>query len=343
MENYPPEVLAAILQNLTNPNDIYRLSATNKYIRLVSQNNVLNLTSDEFMYIDSNWLNDYQRLENVNDNIIFRASSPNIILPPRLRKFNIQVIVNSNFSPHNVFLNIIDQILKTNLKEYTIRFIVNHPNSPNNDYAVVIDFGSFVYLKNFNKTRKLDFYKDPWMEQGYLYINILRNFKIAVETEIPAEIVKNNLPYLKLVNNTIYLEHVFYANINFYNFINEIVPILKDLESNIEYKNKLDFILNTYNATGFITDYVIKDIIYKYTSLKELQSYGVFYYGYNQIDLHHDDLLNKYLGKTDNYSEYLKRTLNYAIEAFKPKDGNQSPAHYYVTLPMIDNDMYDSD
>jgi len=338
MENYPPEVLARILQNLTNPNDIYRVAATNKYIQLVAKNNVLNLRSEEFMYLDTNWLNDYQRLENVNDNIIFRASSPNIILPPRLRKFNIQVIYNSDFTPKDVFLNIINQIEQLNLKEYTIRFIVNYPNSPNYDYAIVIDFENFVYLKNFNKTRKL--YFDEHIEEKYIYINILRDFGIHVETEIRAEIVENNLPYLKLVENTIFLEHLFYANHNFYNFINEIVPILKDLESNIEYKNKLDFILNTYNATGFITDYVIKDIIYKYTYLKGLQSYGIYYFGNNQIDIYHDELLNKYLGKADNYSVFIRRSLKYAIESFKHEEGNQSPAHYYVTIPMIDNDMY---
>nr|QBK90294.1 MAG: hypothetical protein LCPAC102_02070 [Pithovirus LCPAC102] len=163
--NLPVDVQQEILSRIYNPIDIITLGKINKYIRALLKSSIKKLdTIENPLYLNIRWLNDYPKLELVNDNIIFNINKYNIInknlilsIPNKLKKFNIQISCNKHIGSindiNNIIQNILTQIIKNiRLDNYTIRFIIKDRND---SHALIIDNGFYSNIYNFTNKSNL--------------------------------------------------------------------------------------------------------------------------------------------------------------------------------------------
>ena len=337
MENRPPEVLSKIYENLSDPVDILSLSISNAYIREVLKKSIRKLnTKDELLYLDIGWLTQYPRLEDVSDEIIFNINASKFInfsIPPKLKRFNIRIFLDNTIDTenYNIIYNIIKSIFEKiievgNIYEYTVRIILNYEAGPSNDEASIIDLGNFAKLSNFNRSNKLTYINTPNINYKYMFLSL--GTQLIVN---PTNIPENTAYFKEIVFNyslKLSLNDIFYPNQNFSNFFDEIYPILIFKEDEPRYINYWESVKILYKSTGFTSFTTIKHMINKYRFIVHLdvQKSGV---------INHDDLLNKYLGPADIYSTFIRKSLNYVKDKFKGPNTNISPAHYYITDPLI--------
>ena len=347
IKNIPLELLFKIYENLSDPVDIFRLSRSSIYEREVLKKSIKKLnTKDELLYLDIGWLTQYHRLEDVSDEIIFNIDASNLIdlsIPRKLKRFNIRIFIDNTLDIHdprisyNIIKDIFEKIIEVgNIYEYTVRIIINYEAAPLYDTAIIIDLGNFAHLINFNNSQKLTYITPVIPNYTHLFESldiklIVNSTNIPIDTMYFNHIIFNNKLKLRL-------DFIFYPNRNFSNFFDEVFPIIVDADDNIQYTEYWETVKINYKSTGFMSFKIIKSIIKTYSTIKKLNVILDINNGMKIVD--HDILLDKYLGIVDMYSLFIRSSFNYLKDKFKYPDNNISPAHYYITDPLI-QEMYD--
>ena len=342
MADIPSELFYHIYDKLSDPEDIIRVSLTSIYTSQLLRYVIRKLqTKDELMYLDIGWLSQYPKLEEVGDEIIFNINSGDVSdfsIPPKLKRFNIRILLDNTANikndriTYNIIKNIFEKIIEVgNIYEYTVRIIVNFEVAPLYDYAIVIDLGNYSHLVDFNRTNKLTYVTPVKPDFSVMFMSLGIEL-ILNPTNVPKNIKYFN--YREYNNSTLLkLNDIFYPNRNFSDFFDEVKPIILGAENNIEHEVYWKLVEQNYRSTGFMSFKIIKAMIQTYTNINELVFSTSKFNGISIIA--HDEFLTKYLGSDERLTIHMRSSLNYVKDAFKYPDNNISPAHYYITDPLI--------
>jgi len=349
LEMMSPEVLDGIFKNLTNPDDILNLANSSTYLNIVLKKSIVKIekldkiNSDTgLLYLDIDWLNTYQRLNEVSDNIIFNIEINNLKnfkIPNKLKKFNIRILINNNYdiksyNENTVVKYILQQIIyKDDIYDYTVRIIHNFENDSNLDHAIILDRSKFAIINNFSSPNNL-FGTDIKLNIDYSKLfNTTLEIKL-LDLTLPLDIKyyednENEIMFEYIQPSIIDIGSIIYPNKLFNKYMNDIIPhIEKNLvkigeEMGIEYEFEFIKAVNGYYNTG----YIHKAYILTITDL----------YMNNNIDLNNDNLS----GETIKILQYVssERWSQVRVklhQTFTYPDKNINVAHFYIDKQYFD-------
>ncbi len=332
----PPELQVHLLSQVTDVDQIIKLSLVNTQIRNLLKKSITTLTTDKNpLYLVDDWLTDYRFLRSISDNIIFMTLNPNLVLPIHLKKFTIYI---PGIHPFDIMQNLTNQ-LKRPLHDYTVRIIYQRYAFyiENIEYmassALIIDDGFYTILHNYSD--KETPHTDDEINLDEDIENILINAGINLQ-EFDTFKKPNTLYKYTLDNNQNedFILNVAYPNIKFREFLNDLSK-----ELNVDLLAKLPI----YQQTGYIyyteTDNLIRLLIERYIALKNLKisdsARGMYVMDDKFISKYKEEIRAKYvadpLGEEKN--QFFISYLSIESPGFISEDRNLLISHLYLTKP----------
>ena len=256
IENLPIELAVNIIEQISSPDILSNFDTTSYYLRTLTKKYVKKLSTDYITYLGIEWLNNFQALENINDNIIFNINiddePTNINIPPKLTKFNL--LLSSNRSIYDKYLiddlkkiiaNILLQVID-DLNIMTIRIYIQGKKLFNSFELLIQENTIRILIPNFKKERFTN------TETPYnLISSIQTNTGIFIGNYIPNNNNNNNNNnrYLKVLD-TFYMDNLLY--------IDDPKLILSSCK--LPDSKELDIFMETC----IINKYYLEDIIHQY-------------------------------------------------------------------------------
>lgn len=251
IENLPIELAVNIIEQISSPSILANFDNTSYYLRTLTKKYVKKLSTDNITYLGIEWLNNFQALENVNDNIIFNINIDDeprdINIPSKLTKFNL--LLSSNRSIYDKYLiddlkkiiaNILSQVID-DLNIMTIRIYIQGKKLFNSFVLLIQENTIRILIPNFKKERFTN------TETPYnLISSIQTNTGIFIGNYI---LNNNNNRYLKVLE-TFYMDNLLY--------IDDPKLILSSCK--LPDSKELDIFMET----GIINKYYLEDIIHQY-------------------------------------------------------------------------------
>lgn len=332
LENMPIEMVDKILSGLTNPYDILNMSVSSNYVKSILTNSIDTLKSeDELLYLDIGWLDSYPKLKDVSDNIIFHIETTNLmnfIIPTNLMKFNIRILVKSDYDlssyDENTFIKYIYQQLTNDITEYTVRIIINFESDSSLDHAVILDRLKFIYLNNFTAPNNLFNSIGINIDIDYkkLFNDVfgikLLNLTIPVDIEYYEDPEHKDEILIEYVQpSKISIQKLVYPNKQFKLFMNEIEPRIRANIKMFSDEQELDLI-NTfkyYNKIGYINIDMMKKVAESYIDIDGFSNY--------------EDLSETSKSIFQNTKNKLRLYMN-LYKTFIYPDNNIKISHFYI-------------
>lgn len=336
LESLPPEILINILKNITNPDEILRVSNTSIYLRNVLRYSIEKLeTNEDLLYLDVGWLTQYPRLREVSDDIIFTidvTQMKEFTIPKSLIKFNVRIYVPIRsdiqyYTDTTVIKYILNLLDRSRIYEYTIRFIHQFDFAPKYNKTLILDRSKIAKITNYSKTNVL-FPRgtDPTMDYIRLFndLNIkLININDPNDMNYYQQNKNNELMFIELPDMN--MKNIKYPISTFKNFVNDIVPTLNANITKIsgpDYSNTMTY----FRETGYIDSRHIEWMIDKYVDFNNLYTRD----NTGREIVQFDDIILRYFSHID-IRRRSKQLFNfYTVKTFEYDDKNIIPAHFYI-------------